>query len=64
MSEEQRPKIPAATPHRLVAQLQEEVPMLCPYWWCLEDGYTCEHGAVINTLKLALSSMPSQSELG
>ena len=28
--------------------------MLCPYWWCLEDGYTCEHGAVISPIKLKL----------
>lgn len=28
--------------------------MLCPYWWCLEDGYTCQHGAVISPFKLKL----------
>lgn len=28
--------------------------MLCPYWWCLEHGYTCEHGAVISPFKLKL----------
>ena len=29
--------------------------MMCPYWWCLEDGYTCKHGAVIAPFKLKLT---------
>ncbi len=54
MSEEHRTSTRRESPDRRAAKTQEEAPMMCPTWWCLEDGYTCKHGAVIAPFKLKL----------
>ena len=31
--------------------MRKGVIVLCSYWWCLGDGYTCRHGAVVGRLE-------------